>query len=75
MIIPKLPLMKPSDQIQLTDADKARYEKRITEIDLNNIPMVVKSIPVECTIGIAGRKCNTKKTYFVRIGILFGRTG
>ncbi len=39
--------MKPSDQIQLTDADKARYEKRITEIDLNNIPMVVKSIPVK----------------------------
>jgi uncharacterized membrane protein YkvA (DUF1232 family) len=47
MIIPKLPSMKPSDQIQLTDADKARYEKRITEIDLNNIPMVVKSIPVK----------------------------
>lgn len=39
--------MKPSDQIQLTDADKARYEKRIAEIDLNNIPMVVKSIPVK----------------------------
>ena len=47
MIIPKLPSMKPSDQIQLTDADKARYEKRIAEIDLNNIPMVVKSIPVK----------------------------
>ena len=29
--------MKPTDQIelQLTDADKARYEKRIEEIDLN----------------------------------------
>ncbi len=39
--------MKPSEQIQLTDADKARYEKRIAEIDLNNIPMVVKSIPVK----------------------------
>lgn len=39
--------MKPSYQIQLTDADKARYEKRIAEIDLNNIPMVVKSIPVK----------------------------
>ena len=47
MIILKLPSMKPSDQIQLTDADKARYEKRIAEIDLNNIPMVVKSIPVK----------------------------
>ena len=35
MIIPKLPSMKPSDQIQLTDADKARYEKRIAEIDLS----------------------------------------
>ena len=39
--------MKPSYQIQLTDADKARYEKRIAEIDLINIPMVVKSIPVK----------------------------
>jgi len=47
MIILKLPSMKPSYQIQLTDADKARYEKRIAEIDLNNIPMVVKSIPVK----------------------------
>jgi|TARA_B100001750_G_C15513974_1_gene605611 uncharacterized membrane protein YkvA (DUF1232 family) len=39
--------MKPTDQIelQLTDADKARYEKRIEEIDLNDIPMVAKSIP------------------------------
>ncbi len=45
MICPKLPSMKPSDQIQLTDADKARYEKRIEEIDLNDIPMVAKSIP------------------------------
>ncbi|MDD9888456.1 MAG: hypothetical protein OXU46_07555 [Candidatus Marinimicrobia bacterium] len=47
MIITKLRLMKSSDQIQLTDADKARYEKRIAEIDLNDIPMVVKSIPVK----------------------------
>ena len=39
--------MKPSDQIQLTDDDKARYEKRIAEIDLNDIPMVVKSIPIK----------------------------
>ena len=39
--------MKPTDQIelQLTDADKARYEKRIEEIDLNDISMVAKSIP------------------------------
>ena len=39
--------MKPTDQIelQLTDADKTRYEKRIEEIDLNDIPMVAKSIP------------------------------
>ena len=39
--------MKPTDQIelQLTDADKAKYEKRIKEIDLNDIPMVAKSIP------------------------------
>ena len=39
--------MKPTDQIelQLTDADKVRYEKRIKEIDLNDIAMVAKSIP------------------------------
>ena len=37
--------MKPTDQIQLTDTDKVRYEKRIKEIDLNDIPMVAKSIP------------------------------
>ena len=37
--------MKPTDQIQLTDTDKVRYEKRIKEIDLNDIPMVAKRIP------------------------------
>ena len=37
--------MKPSDQIQLTDADKARYEKRIAEINLNDIPTVIKDVP------------------------------
>ena len=37
--------MNPSDQLQLTAEDKARYEKRISEIDLNNIPMVLKEVP------------------------------
>jgi uncharacterized membrane protein YkvA (DUF1232 family) len=37
--------MKPSDQLELTDADKARYEQRISEIDLNDIPQVIRDIP------------------------------
>ena len=37
--------MKSSDQFQLTQEDKDRYEKRISEIDLNAIPMVLKEIP------------------------------
>ena len=37
--------MKPSDQLELTDADKARYEQRIAEIDLNDIPQVIRDIP------------------------------
>ena len=37
--------MNPSDQLQLTAEDKARYEKRISEIDLNDIPMVLKEVP------------------------------
>ena len=37
--------MNPSDQLQLTVEDKDRYEKRISEIDLNDIPMVLKEVP------------------------------
>lgn len=37
--------MNPSDQLQLTAEDKARYEKRISKIDLNDIPMVLKEVP------------------------------
>ena len=37
--------MNPSDQLQLTAEDKARYEKCISEIDLNDIPMVLKEVP------------------------------
>ena len=37
--------MKPSDQLELTDADKARYEQRIAKIDLNEIPQVIRDIP------------------------------
>jgi uncharacterized membrane protein YkvA (DUF1232 family) len=37
--------MNPSDQLQLTAEDKVRYEKRISEIDLNDIPMVLKEVP------------------------------
>ena len=37
--------MKPSDQLELTDADKARYEQRISKIDLNEIPQVIRDIP------------------------------
>ena len=37
--------MKPSDQLELTDADKARYEQRISKIDLNDIPQVIRDIP------------------------------
>ena len=37
--------MKPSDQLELTDADKARYEQRISKIDLNDIPQVILDIP------------------------------
>ena len=38
-------MKKPSDQLELTDADKARYEQRIAEIDLNDIPQVIRDIP------------------------------
>ena len=37
--------MKPTDQLQLTEADKERYEKRISEIDLLDIPIVIREIP------------------------------
>ena len=37
--------MNPSDQLQLTAEDKVWYEKRISEIDLNDIPMVLKEVP------------------------------
>ena len=37
--------MKPTDQLQLTEADKERYEKRISEIDLVNMPIVISDIP------------------------------
>ena len=37
--------MKPSDDLELTDADKARYEQRIAAIDLNDIPQVIRDIP------------------------------
>ena len=37
--------MKSSDEFQLTQEVKGRYEKRISEIDLNAIPMVLKEIP------------------------------
>ena len=37
--------MKSSDEFQLTQEDKNRYEKRIAEIDLNDIPMVLKETP------------------------------
>ena len=37
--------MNPSGQLQLTGEDKDRYEKRISEIDLNDIPMVLKEVP------------------------------
>ena len=37
--------MKPSGQLELTDADKARYEQRISKIDLNDIPQVIRDIP------------------------------
>ena len=34
--------MKQSNEFKLTQEDKVKYEKRISEIDLNNIPMVLK---------------------------------
>ena len=37
--------IKSSDEFQLTQEDKGRYEERISEIDLNDIPMVLKEIP------------------------------
>ena len=37
--------MKPTDQLQLTEADKERYEKRISEIDLVNMSIVISDIP------------------------------
>ena len=41
----KLSPIKSSDEFQLTQEDKGQYEKRISEIDLNDIPMVLKEIP------------------------------
>ena len=37
--------MKPTYQLQLTEADKERYEKRISEIDLVNMSIVISDIP------------------------------
>ena len=37
--------MKPSNEFKITQEDKVKYEKRISEIDLNDIPMVLKEIP------------------------------
>ncbi len=37
--------MKRSDQLQLTQEDKARYEKRIAAIDLHVIPAVLNEVP------------------------------
>lgn len=37
--------MKPTDQLQLTEEDKERYEKRISEIDLVDISFVISDIP------------------------------
>ena len=37
--------MKQSNEFKLTQEDKVKYEKRISEIDLNDIPMVLKEIP------------------------------
>ncbi|MEC9273774.1 MAG: hypothetical protein VX680_03715 [Candidatus Neomarinimicrobiota bacterium] len=37
--------MEPTDQLQLTEADKERYEKRISEIDLVDISIVIRDIP------------------------------
>ena len=37
--------IKSSDEFQLTQEDNGQYEKRISEIDLNDIPMVLKEIP------------------------------
>lgn len=44
-MLSKLSRKKSSDEFQLTQEDKDRYEKRISEIDLNDIPMVLKEIP------------------------------
>ena len=44
-MLSKLSPKKSSDEFQLTQEDKDRYEKRISEIDLNDIPMVLKEIP------------------------------
>ena len=37
--------MNLKDQLQLTEEDKAKYERRIAEIDLKDIPMVLQKIP------------------------------
>ena len=37
--------MKSSDEFQLTQEDKSRYEKGIAGIYLNDIPMVLKETP------------------------------
>ena len=37
--------MKSSDEFQLTQEDKNRYEKGIPETGLNDIPMVLKETP------------------------------
>jgi len=44
-MLSKLSRKKSSDEFQLTQEDKDRYDKRISEIDLNDIPMVLKEIP------------------------------
>ena len=36
--------MNLKDQLQLTEEDKAKYERRIAEIDLKDIPMVLQKI-------------------------------
>ena len=44
-MLSKLSRKKSSDEFQLTQEYKDRYDKRISEIDLNDIPMVLKEIP------------------------------
>ena len=44
-MLSKLSRKKSSDEFQLTQEDKDRYDNGISEIDLNDIPMVLKEIP------------------------------